>query len=156
MGFGKAAPERVVSLPRVPSRWRALVTAAVVLSGAVADRAEAALDPLEIGLSNGSDVAVDPLVATDAAWPPTRPVPRPEHPEEIEVSLLDAGPMLHGLLLPAEGAMPARAARSDALAGLFWLLAFLAVLIGSAARLELRAQARRSAWKRRVSDSYDA
>jgi hypothetical protein len=157
MGVGKAALERAVRyLPQAPSRWRVLAVVSVVLAAAVPGQAKAALDPLEIGLSNDRDAAVDPIVATDAGWPPTRPVPRPEHLEEIEVSLLDAGPVLHGLLLPAEGAVPAGPARNDALAGLFWLLAFLALLAGSAVRLELRAQARRSAWKRRVSDSYDA
>jgi hypothetical protein len=139
-----------------PVRLALAAAAAVAFAAGTPDRLEAALDPHEGGTLIGHDGPPDSLAVGEAVWPEARPVPRPEPPEAVEVSLLEPGAVLHGLLLPAEGEAPAAPDRSDALAGLFWLLAFLAALIASAIRIELRAHARRSAWNRRAADSYDA
>ncbi len=138
-----------------PGRLALAAAAAVVFGAGTPERLEAALDPQVVGTASVDYLPPERLAVGETAWPEARPVPRPEPLEEFEVSMLDAGMVLHGLLLPAEAEAPAGVDRSDALVGLFWLLAFLAALVASAARIELRAKARRTAWGRRVADSYD-
>jgi hypothetical protein len=138
------------ALPRV---------AAAALAAATPGSVEAALDSGRLALTAAEASAAAGAAASanalDMSWPEARPVPRPDQPDEIEVSFLDPGPMLHGLLVPPEDDRAKPPQQRNALAGMLWLGAFLITLAVSAGRLELRSHARRSAWTRRVS-GYDA
>jgi hypothetical protein len=136
-------PEAAARLPVV-----GLVLIASVFLLAVAAPARAALDPE----ATRPILAAEPftlLLETGDAGSGERAG------EEIEVALLDMGPLLYGIMLAEGDEAGPPPWRRYALMAAGWMGVFVILVALSVASVEMRRQRRRRAWQSRVSGFYD-
>jgi hypothetical protein len=73
--------------------------------------------------------------------------------DEVQLAMLEVGPMLHALALGEADHVPP-AWRTSAIKSAVWVAVFVLAVSTSAAMVERRAQRRRSLWRRRAAELY--